>query len=59
MPLRAPEGNLVVLERPSLRANFLNIPSVLQEQSQWCWAACAVMVLRYYGLGVRGVWEDQ
>ena len=34
-------------------AKFLNIPLVRQEQTQWCWAACAVMVLRYYGSSVK------
>lgn len=25
------------------------VPMILQTQTQWCWAACAEMVLRYYG----------
>ncbi|HEX3018888.1 MAG TPA: C39 family peptidase [Chitinispirillaceae bacterium] len=28
----------------------LNIPSVNQENSEWCWAACSQMALEYYGV---------
>jgi len=54
MPLRASAGKRIVLERPSLRDrnNFnvlVTVPMIFQEQSQWCWAACTVMVKRYYG----------
>ena len=27
----------------------LNVPLIKQEQTWWCWAACAQMVMRYYG----------
>ncbi len=29
-------------------AQVLNIPITIQEQSQWCWAACSEVVLDYY-----------
>src|SRR5215218_1984149 len=57
MPLRASEGTFVVLERPSSRTDLLSgdhllsVPLHYVEESNWCWAACAVMVARYYGDG--------
>jgi Papain-like cysteine protease AvrRpt2 len=29
----------------------LPVPVIWQEQDEWCWAACIVMALRYYGDG--------
>jgi len=53
MALRASEGKRIVMERPALRPlDFfvgLPVPQIYQEQTQWCWAACAIMVARYYG----------
>ena len=28
----------------------LNIDPVIQEQTEWCWAACSEMILKYYGV---------
>jgi hypothetical protein len=39
----------VKLTVPSLWAQRIAVPQFSQEQSEWCWAACAQMVLRYYG----------
>ena len=30
-------------------AGPLNVPMIKQEQRNWCWAACADMILHYYG----------
>jgi hypothetical protein len=30
-------------------SHVLNIPQIFQEQTEWCWAACAQMVSVYYG----------
>src|SRR5437660_1156600 len=48
MPLRAPSGKTIVPLPPPLGARVLSVPWIKQEQTQWCWAACAQMVLRYY-----------
>jgi len=39
----------VALAAPSTWAARLAVPQIYQEQTEWCWAACAQMVLRYYG----------
>ncbi len=28
----------------------INVPTVLQQKSLWCWAACSESVLKYYGI---------
>ncbi len=33
----------------SASSQILNVPEVIQEQSQWCWAAVSKCVLDYYG----------
>lgn len=48
MPLRA-SGRPLSPQPPTLGAKTLNVPWIKQEQTQWCWAACADMVLHYYG----------
>jgi hypothetical protein len=30
-------------------AQVLNVPQVIQEQNQWCWAGCSKCILDYYG----------
>ena len=30
-----------------------NVPQIPQEQTEWCWAACAQMVLQFYGTDVQ------
>jgi len=39
----------LTLAAPVHWAARVNVPQITQEQSEWCWAACAQMVLRYYG----------
>lgn len=39
----------VVVSAPSLGNVSLPVPQIAQEQTQWCWAACADMVVHYYG----------
>src|SRR5882757_2711184 len=48
--------NMRVTDRVKIRPQVqvgaqvpLNIPSVLQQQANWCWAACAKMTTTYYG----------
>jgi hypothetical protein len=36
-----------------LDANYLQLPDVRQEQSQWCWAACARALFLHYGQDVE------
>ncbi|CAN5416531.1 hypothetical protein BH09BAC5_BH09BAC5_14030 [soil metagenome] len=31
-------------------AQILNVPQVIQEQNQWCWAGCSKCILDYYAL---------
>jgi hypothetical protein len=31
------------------QSNLLNVPRIRQEQTEWCWAAAADMVLDFYG----------
>jgi hypothetical protein len=58
MPLRVSEGIPISPEGgvsgdmpgPPLLGDKLDIPPVVQQQSQWCWAACAEMVLTHYAL---------
>lgn len=37
---------------PAPNSKFLPVAHVLQKKSQWCWAACAQMVLEYHGQNV-------
>lgn len=39
------------LARPSAYPTewWLGIPNVRQENTNWCWAACSISILRYYG----------
>ena len=39
----------VKLAAPSPWAARIDVPQITQEQTEWCWAACAQMVLCYYG----------
>lgn len=49
MALRLKSGTRIpMLVSPETRL-VLRIPLRSQEQSQWCWAACAQMVIRYHG----------
>lgn len=48
MPLRAKQKYNLSAE-PLKVMRTLNVPFIKQEQTNWCWAACAEMVLEYYG----------
>lgn len=48
MPLRVKEGKSINFREPSPNEKIINVPQIIQEQSNWCWAACAEMVIRYY-----------
>ena len=48
MPLRVKEGKSINFREPSPNEKIINIPQIIQEQSNWCWAACAEMVIRYH-----------
>ena len=48
MPLKVKRGKSINFQEPLLKEKTINVPQIKQEQSNWCWAACAEMVLRYY-----------
>ena len=48
MPLRVHKGNSISFQEPLSNEKIINVPQIKQEQSNWCWAACAEMVLSYY-----------
>jgi hypothetical protein len=50
MPLRTQTGTPVKFVEVDEPGATLNVPQIMQEQSNWCWAACAVMVFQYYGI---------
>jgi len=39
---------LITLSEP-LTAQYLNVPDVPQEKDYWCWDACSISILEYYG----------
>jgi len=49
MPLRVHKGYPVTVAPSILDPIILPIFQIYQDQTQWCWAACADMVLNYYG----------
>ena len=49
MPLRINKGRTINFQEPIPSKKIINVPQIKQEQLNWCWAACAEMVLRYYG----------
>lgn len=40
--------NIPLTLRPPSPSNPLGVPRIEQEQTEWCWAACADMVLEFY-----------
>ena len=48
MPLRINRGKPINFQEPILSEKIINVPQIKQEQLNWCWAACAEMVQRYY-----------
>jgi hypothetical protein len=54
VPLRVKRGKSINFREPLLNEKTINVPQIKQEQPNWCWAACAEMILRYYdGSSVR------
>ena len=49
MPLGVKKGKSISFTEPIPTGKIINVPQIAQEQSNWCWAACVEMVLRYYG----------
>ena len=49
MPLKVKKGKSINFREPLRNEKIINVPQIKQEQSNWCWAACAEMVLRYHG----------
>ena len=43
---------ILVLSSNSLHAKVLSVPAIVQEMSQWCWAAVSESVLEYYGMDI-------
>lgn len=48
MPLRVQRGTSISFEEPLPDEEIINVPQIKQEQRNWCWAACAEMILYYY-----------
>lgn len=51
MPIRVQQRTDIPATGGPSGAGPLPVPLIEQEQTQWCWAACAEMVLRYLGNG--------
>ena len=49
MPLGVKQGKSISFPKSSVTENVIDVPQIKQEQPNWCWAACAEMVLLYYG----------
>eukprot|EP01133_Synstelium_polycarpum_P011098 gene11098-12931_t len=49
MSLRISNKLKIKTGQPLRATTSLNIPLLKQEQTNWCWAACATMISRYYG----------
>lgn len=49
MPLGVKTGKPINFIEPIPTAKVIDVPQITQEQTNWCWAACVEMVLRYYG----------
>jgi len=51
MTLRVTKGTLVRQLKAKPRADtVLAVPFIYQEQTNWCWAACAEMIYRFLGI---------
>ena len=48
MPLKVKRGKSINFREPPPKEKIIDVPRIKQEQPNWCWAACAEMVLRYY-----------
>jgi hypothetical protein len=49
MPIKNTRRAKITPAPLGLGAGPLGVPMIKQEQTQWCWAACADMTLDYYG----------
>lgn len=49
MPIGVKTGKPINFSEPIPTAKIIDVPQIAQEQTNWCWAACIEMVLRYYG----------
>ena len=49
MPIRTQNGRTIPLQASTSTGAKLRVPHKYQQQSNWCWAACAEMVMRYRG----------
>lgn len=50
MPIGIKTGKPINFSEPIPTAKIIDVPQIAQEQTNWCWAACIEMVLRYYGM---------
>ena len=50
MVLRVQNGTSITPAESTIRGRFLNVPYRAQEQTQWCWAACAEMIMLFLGI---------
>ena len=50
VPLRVKKRKPINFREPVPNEKIINVPQIKQEQSNWCWAACAEMVFCYYGV---------
>lgn len=48
MAIKNTKKNDIPLNGTFRGAGSLNVPMIKQEQKNWCWAACANMILHYY-----------
>lgn len=48
MPLGVKQGKSISFEELPSTEKIINVPEIKQEQFNWCWAACAEMVIHYY-----------
>ena len=52
MPIGVKTGKSINFSEPIPTRKIINVPHIEQEQTNWCWAACIEMVLRYYDTSV-------
>jgi hypothetical protein len=47
------ENKVAIPIKPRSTGKVLDVPFISQKKSNWCWAACAAMVLSFYKIEVR------
>ena len=40
---------LFLILSQTVKSQVLNVPQIIQEQTEWCWSACSKCILDYYG----------